>query len=433
MLDLAKIERENKTEHIEFNLIKIIKSSIKPFIAEAFTRGVDFKTTIEPDVPVNINGDPVKLRQVIINLVDNAVKFTDTGVIILHVKLLEADDNDSILLGFSISDTGIGIPSDKFETIFHSFYQIDNSRKRKYGGTGLGLTISRHMVNLMKGNIWLESKEGEGSIFYFTARFSCRSGEKPVLHTERKHGTDTYAFHILVAEDEIINQNLISTILQKKGCTVKLVNNGIEAMEALKKEHFDMVFMDIQMPVMDGLETTRIIRNSDGHEFESTIPVIAMTAHVMKSDREKFLSAGMDDYIEKPLNFEEIFKCINRINKEIEPPMEEIIDREKALNHVEGDAELLEELWEVFTSEGPRIILDLKKAIDEKNCEEIKLLAHSLKGSAEQLGSVLLKGVAFDIEVAGKEENIENAARLYNKLDYEIERFISEIRKSLQK
>lgn len=191
--------------------------------------------------------------------------------------------------------------------------------------------------------------------------------------------------------------------MKKKGCTVRAVNNGIEVIEALKKEHFDMIFMDIQMPVMDGLEATRIIRNSDDSEFDPDIPVIAMTAHAMEGDREKFLSAGMDDYIEKPFNFEEVFKCINRFNKEIPvTSTEHIINKEKALTQVEGDFELIEELWDVFTSEVPRIMVDLKKAIDEKNGEEIRLYANSFNGSAEQLGSVLLKEIAQDIEMAAR-------------------------------
>jgi PAS domain S-box-containing protein len=432
MIDMAKIETETRTELIEFNLVKTIESSIKPFITEAFSKGVDFQTVIEPDVPVNLKGDPVRLRQVIINLVDNAVKFTDTGEIILHVNIADVKDEDSMVLHFSISDTGIGIPSDKFESIFHSFYQIDDSTKRKYGGTGLGLTISRHIVNLIKGNIWLESKEGEGSVFHFTARFSAGSEEKPFLPVEQKNGVRSEVFHILIAEDVTTNQNLISRILQKKGCTVRAVNNGIEVIEALKKENFDMIFMDIQMPVMDGLEATRIIRNSDKSEFDPNIPVIAMTAHAMKGDREKFLSAGMNDYIEKPFEFEEIFKCINRFNKEISiTSMERIVDKEKALNHVEGDEELLEELWEIFISDGPRIILDLKKAIDEKNGEEIRLQAHSIKGSSEQLGAVLLKEIAYDIEMAGKKNHIDNACKLYSRFEYELERFITELRKAL--
>ncbi len=432
MIDLAKIETEHRTAYIGFNLIKTIESSIKPFIAEARAKGLDFQTVVEPDVPVNLKGDPVRLRQVIINLVDNAVKFTGTGEIKLHVNIAEDNEKDYILLKFSVSDTGIGIASDKFEAIFHSFYQIDDSIKRKYGGTGLGLTISRHIVNLMKGSIWLESKEGEGSIFYFTARFLPASEEKPLLPAEQKKKKMGDVFHILVAEDVTTNQNLISMILKKKGCTVRTVNNGIEAIEALKKERFDMIFMDIQMPVMDGLEATRIIRNSDDSEFDPDIPVIAMTAHAMEGDREKFLSVGMDDYIEKPFNFEEVFKCINRFNKEIPvTSTEHIINKEKALTQMEGDFELLEELWDVFTSEGPRIMVDLKKAIDEKNGEEIRLYANSFKGSAEQLGSVLLKEIAQDIEVAGRDNDIDKACKFYKRLGYELERFIIEVRKDL--
>lgn len=278
-----------------------------------------------------VAGDSGRLRQILVNLIGNAIKFTEKGKIVVQVKEIRKI-NDKIEIKFSVSDTGIGIAPKKLDRLFKSFSQVDGSFARKYGGTGLGLAISKQLAEMMRGSIWVESKEGEGSNFYFTAAFEVKSayglnGEDKDTSLSKQRESDSKSYdtfidqlkskiRILIVEDNFINQKLALSLLQDEGWKVEAVSTGKEALEAIQSGTYGLVLMDVQMPDMDGLETTAIIRErektNDGH-----IPIIAMTAHAMRGDREKCLEAGMDDYVSKPIAVEELITAIERVLKVI--------------------------------------------------------------------------------------------------------------------
>ncbi len=320
ILDLSKIEAEKlKIKEIDFNLISVIESVISMFSFQAVREGIDIDFTVHPDVPFELNGDSNCLRQILVNLFGNAIKFTNKGSISLYVAKVAGKDesNQTFILHFSIHDTGIGIPKDKIKSIFGRFSQVDESSTRKYTGTGLGLTISQKLVNLMGGKIWAESEQGKWSIFHFTAGF--RKGlplekqETKLLFDVSKDFCKTDSLMILLAEDNLVNQKVASKMLEKCGHNVQIACNGREAVEALKGNKFDLILMDIQMPEMDGIEATELIRNSKDSYIDPNIPIIAVTAHAFEEDRERCLNAGMNSCINKPFRKQDLISEIDRI------------------------------------------------------------------------------------------------------------------------
>jgi CheY-like chemotaxis protein len=268
-------------------------------------------------------GDRTRLCQVITNLVGNAIKFTQVGEVVLVVarETLEAD---RLQLHFTVRDTGIGIPRDKLKTIFDPFSQADGSTTRKYGGTGLGLTISMRLVQAMQGNLWVESEPGKGSCFHFTASFGSAAGEEQPQHggpielqgpapsltaNDPARENRGPALQILLTEDNIVNQRVALRILEKAGHSVVIAGNGREALHALERQPFDLVLMDVQMPEMDGLEAAALIRQNEKGTGRH-VPIIAMTAHAMTGDQERCLAAGMDAYIAKPIRSGDLVKLV---------------------------------------------------------------------------------------------------------------------------
>jgi PAS domain S-box-containing protein len=301
ILDFSKIETgKMDLEVIDFNLRDQLKTALKILSVRAEQKGLELLCDISPGVPEVMRGDSNRLRQVVVNLVGNAIKFTDKGNVLLKVQV-EAEDGALRMLHFVVADTGIGIAAEKQQIIFDSFSQADSSTTRKYGGTGLGLTISKHLVEKMGGKMWVESEVGRGTQFHFTARLG--TSEKTI-----EAGTAQFSEHpknfyrVLVAEDSLVNQRITARLLEKRGHCAVVVANGREALEALKKENYDLVLMDVYMPEMDGLEATAAIRQ---REKESGFhqPVIALTADV---DRARCLAAGMDGYLDKPINPQEL-------------------------------------------------------------------------------------------------------------------------------
>jgi CheY-like chemotaxis protein/anti-sigma regulatory factor (Ser/Thr protein kinase) len=273
---------------------------------------------MSPNVPSRLRGDPGRLQQVLLNLIGNAVKFTAKGKVSVSV-CLDREDEQSATLRFSVRDTGIGIPADRRSRLFLPFTQVDGSVSRQFGGTGLGLAISKQLVDLLGGEIGVESELGVSSTFWFTAVFKKPPvappipAEMPGLPRERPERRTpeprTRPVRVLVAEDNVVNQLLASRILEKAGHSVAIANNGREVLAWLQTEAFDMVLMDVQMPVMDGLEATRAIRRSEAGKG-THLPIIAMTAHAMTGDRKACLAAGMDDYISKPIRPAELLYLV---------------------------------------------------------------------------------------------------------------------------
>jgi two-component system sensor histidine kinase/response regulator len=320
ILDFSKIEAGRwELEALDFALRHDLERALKTLAIRARGKGLRLESHIDTTVPECLTGDPGRLRQVLVNLVGNAIKFTERGEVIIRVKVEEQTGNE-VLLHFSVADTGIGIPVEKQSLIFDPFTQADNSTTRRFGGTGLGLAISARLVEMMKGQIWVESKGVQGSTFHFTASFGFRngtlqqSGASPVAATLPPVDvtTNPRRGHILLAEDNEINQRLATRLLEKRGYTVVCAGNGREALAALKRETFAVILMDVQMPELDGLEATAAIRQEEQGTGKH-IPIVALTAHAMEGDRERCLAAGVDDYLSKPLQAQELIQVIERL------------------------------------------------------------------------------------------------------------------------
>jgi len=592
ILDFSKIEACQLTlEKMNFGLRTTIGAALEPLIIRAHEKGLELMVDVHPNVPETVVGDPTRLRQVLINLVSNAVKFTETGEIIVGARTI-AEANKQLEMHFSVSDTGIGIPPEKQEVIFQAFAQADGSITRKYGGTGLGLTISRQIVEMMGGRIWVSSKVGKGSTFHFTARFDLPT--EPTARVKRPHiplelkgmrvlvvddnetnrrilkemlsrwtmevtpvaggpeaiaavkaandrqrpfhlilldaqmpamdgftvaerlgqiestlpptfmmltsmgqrgdaerckqlGISVYLvkpikqaemfdailaslgrsatkraaqgvitrhtleearrrLHILLAEDNAVNRKLVETMLHSRGHEVVAVEDGRQAMERIERQPFDLILMDVQMPEMDGFTATRLIREGE-KQTGRHVPIVAMTAHAMKGDREKCLEAGMDDYIAKPIQPAQLYEVVERMAPTragasdfavpAPPPstsprpatdeQEPLFNREETLKRVGGSMELLREITELLRSNCPNMLDAVRRAIEEANAEQLERAAHTLKGSVANFGAGPVYQTARALEMMGREGNLSPAHEMFETLKKQLEQLISQL------
>ena len=311
VLDFSRIESGHMELHpVDFSLRHCIEEAAAVSRPTANQKGLLLKCDIAPGVPDELHGDAGRLQQVLHQLLDNAVKFTAAGSIDLNVRLEECRDQ-FVILHFSVKDTGVGIPADKVELIFEAFRQADGSNTRRFGGTGLGLTISSRLVTLMGGRLWTESQPHKGSTFHFTMALQAAAGKLASLHSasEQNAGTSTKTLRILLAEDNLVNQKLVSKLLEHKGYQVTAVINGREALAALDRQEFDLILMDIQMPVMDGYECTAEIRKRE-RQTGSRMPIIALTAHYTAEKDPCRPDCGIDEYVFKPLRPKQLLDAI---------------------------------------------------------------------------------------------------------------------------
>ena len=576
ILDFSKIEAgQMDIESIEFDINKIYNRLSGTLALRAYKKGLELLWDIDDNVPDVIIGDPVRMQQILVNLIGNAIKFTDDGEIILHVEKNNAFIHENeIELHFSVEDTGIGIQKEKQQKIFEAFEQADGSTTRKYGGTGLGLAITKNIVDMMGGKIWVESNVGKGSIFHFTVRFGLAQNPKhfiikevklegkstliiddnktnrqilskivnswKMLSNDAKDGeegiskirkairtgkaynlilldsqmpgmdgfqvvedlqkypemknitimmltsadnrgdrkrcrelgiakylvkpitpsdllytimevmgenktdeidfdefvsqmeivSETKKLKILLAEDNAVNQLIAVRTLKKHGHDVITVGNGKDAVEILKEESFDLILMDIQMPVMDGIEATKSIRDIEKYTNKH-IPIIAMTAHALKGDKERFLEAGMDDYVSKPMDSKKLFETIARctLNNDIldikmmneieneSHPGEIVIDVEELLERVEGDRDLAEELLVLFLENYDEKLEKIQVAVKENDYEKIRNVAHDLIGSSRNISAKQVYESALKLEKIGTEKDLEKTERTIKELE----------------
>ena len=300
ILDFSKVEAGKiELEDIDFSLAQLIESQSNLMMRTCQAKGLSFSSSIDPKIPPYLRGDSVRIGQILLNLIGNAIKFTATGSVSVTVKLV-----DGSKIQYSVTDTGIGISSEKLPQLFQPFVQADSSMSRKFGGTGLGLSISKKLVTLMKGEIAADSVKGEGSRFWFTLPLVV--GQKPAdkksLNSFPKLAPTEKKGHILLAEDNLVNQKITQTLLDNLGYCSVIVSNGQEVLQHINMSDYDLILMDCQMPLMDGFEATKAIRQMSDPK-KSQIPIIALTANSMKADEEKCLVAGMNDYISKPIDF----------------------------------------------------------------------------------------------------------------------------------
>jgi signal transduction histidine kinase/CheY-like chemotaxis protein len=326
ILDFSKIEaRKLEIDTIDFDLRYAIADTLRSLAPRAHAKGLDLACQISPDIPPALGGDPSRLRQILVNLIGNAVKFTEKGEVVVRVDC-ERIEGERVSVTLSVSDTGIGIPREQHATIFDAFVQADGSTTRRFGGTGLGLTISARLAELMGGAIRIESEPDRGTQVYVTLPFEIRAAlaiatprgglkdfQQPGVLAVDDNATNHRSLRILVAEDNAVNRLLVTSLLRKRGHTIVTAVNGREAVAAVTKDLFDIVLMDVQMPEMDGLEATAAIRKLEA-VTGAHVPIIALTAHAMKGDREICLAAGMDEYLSKPINPKQLFVLIESLN-----------------------------------------------------------------------------------------------------------------------
>ena len=315
ILDLSKIEAGSVSlEIMDFDLRDLVDSVDLLWGSRIEGKGLTFEVEMGPDVPLALRTDPTRVRQVLFNLVGNAAKFTEHGGVVLEVshRALEGEEHE---VRFAVTDTGIGISSEARSRMFAKFSQADASTTRKYGGTGLGLVISKALAELLGGEIGFESTPGVGSTFWFTVR--CELGDSAAVEAARrvdegKNPESERSLRILVAEDNNVNQMVIRALLTRFGHRVDIVGDGCEAVSAVQRIQYDVVLMDIHMPEMDGVEATRAIRRLPGEPSE--LPIVAFTANAMKGDREEYIAVGMNDYLSKPVDKDELIAVLARVS-----------------------------------------------------------------------------------------------------------------------
>ena len=456
ILDFSKIEAGKiEIEHIKFNLNKMLENISNLYAISASNKGIDLNLDIGDAVPEMLLGDSHRLEQIICNLITNAIKFTKYGEVNISIRVIYETKN-KIKLHFRVTDTGIGLTKEHIEKLFTAFTQADGSMTRKYGGTGLGLAISKQLVELMNGEIWVESEYGEGACFQFTIELDKAIDELkssylkyPDLQGERMLFVDQVASrregmnnnveelinykiiladrNILLVEDNEINQLVAKDILEEVGVNVSIASNGYEAINLTNIHKFDVVLMDVQMPIMDGYEATKIIRKTYSN---SQLPIIAMTASALKGDRELSIKSGMNDYISKPIDsevlFETLVKWLNvKSIKSNEDSIKEIpvLDIEKTLLRLCNKQDFYKKLLKIYEDNYRNLVKELSDLISNKQYDETKRFIHSLKSVTGNIGATkfnnFIIGFEKQYETYG-EEVIDENLRIFDLLNEEL-------------
>lgn len=468
ILDISKIEAGKiDIEIIDCSLNRMLLDIESLMCAKAAEKDIEFSIIFDTPIPEQIRTDKTRVRQCLINIIGNAIKFTDTGSVRLHISLV--DDNDGSTIRFDSEDTGIGMNTEEQSRIFEKFSQADNTITRKFGGTGLGMSITKQLAKLLGGSISLKSEKGKGSIFSLLIPAGVDIASHPLVNElDRSRSTrETESFqnklsgNILVAEDDEVNQKVVRLMLEKAGLRVTIVNDGCKAVEATSSEDYDLILMDVHMPNMDGLEATGILRQNG-----LTLPIIALTADVMKDDISKVLTAGCDEHVAKPINRKKLFVVLNKYLSSEDVPLTEKTDPEKVQhNEIIGscldqgisqtdssfseagdkmgipvdwsimmnyltDEEMVMEAAKIFTEDAPQTIQNFIEAIKAKTSEEVELYSHSLKGISAMIGANQLHAKAYQLECAGKQKNTEVFDFLFDEIKKDFNEVIAFLSKA---
>jgi PAS domain S-box-containing protein len=435
LLDSAKIESGNlQLEASPMSLRRLLDQMTRALAPRAREKGLTFSCRIPENLPDAVIGDKVRLRQVLINLAGNAINFTEQGGVTVSVRV-EFIRGDDVCVEFAVRDTGIGISSGDLDRIFEPFVQADTSTSRSYGGTGLGLSISATLIAMMGGRIWADSEVGQGSTFYFTACLP-RATHPPV---ELESSSDLPAapaavLRILLIEDNPANQKLATYILQERGHIVDVAGNGRQALPMVQDNHYNVILMDLQMPGMDGLQTTAAIRTRECGGCH--VPIVAMTAHAMKGDREQCLEHGMDGYLSKPFDAGEMIALVEGLasgavstRHQLDPATERtgcassvVFDRDVALKRCGGSPALLATMVKCFVDEIRELLPQLRAAVAEGNLAAVAYLGHRIKGTTVYLGAPSAEAAAIAVERIEVDSRPAEAAEAVQDLERECKR-----------
>jgi signal transduction histidine kinase/DNA-binding NarL/FixJ family response regulator/HPt (histidine-containing phosphotransfer) domain-containing protein len=465
ILDLSRVEAGKlRLECAPFGFRSLLEKTLKPLGRVASQKGLEFVCTIAPEVPDQFLGDALRLRQIVSNLVSNAVKFTETGRVAMWVTALEKTANDA-LLEFTVSDTGIGIAPEAQKQIFSPFSQADVSMARRFGGTGLGLSITRSLATAMGGQIRVESSLGVGSTFYVTIRLSVASESSPVakaLPGARAKGKMPAAaavrpLRVLLAEDMSVGQKLIRMILEKRGHRLDMAHNGRQALELARQHDFDVVLMDVQMPVMDGYQATAAIR-ALSESAKARVPIVALTAHALEADQKQCLAAGMNSYLSKPVDARKLIEAVERWGEKTlerettddsfkpraatpsanmaawltavdSPPTTDAakttsaaaFDFEQAMKKCFGEQDLLQEVVGCFHVEAGPLMERMRAALGEGKSAEIAAAVHRLKNTLIYLAAEPALEASRQVERASQSGDLAAAATAIENLDRQLD------------
>ncbi len=444
ILDHSKVAANRLTvEEIPFDPRTLLRQVIDIFTLEAKSKGLSLDCHVADQVPALLRGDPGRVRQILVNLIGNALKFTEQGGITVTARC-RPDDQEAVteaprtvLVEFVVQDSGIGIPADQLSLLFTDFTQLDGSLTRKYGGTGLGLSFSRKLAERMGGGIEVRSEAEEGSTFTCVLPFPVAEAEKvaagaaaegPAATAERQETAGegrSGVIRILLAEDDLVSREVAMEYLRRPNWWVTAVHDGQAALEAFRDNSFDLVLMDLQMPRMDGLEATAQIREYERRIGTHRTPVIALTAHTMGGYRERCLKAGMDDFLSKPLTPEALLAILERYIAVVPParaPDEKIkeaapIDLTLIRKALRGNTELFAKLVDHFTASGPQQMADLKRHLAAEDGEGLRAVAHTLKGTLANFGAAAASALAAKLEKMGRDRDLAEAAGVFAELE----------------
>jgi len=455
ILDFSRIEAGKlNIEIVDSSLEKllaVIQSLMRP---QAIEKGLAFEIQQCSKLPKQIRTDPVRLRQCLINLINNAIKFTETGYVYVNINLREVDDKPYIR--FDVEDTGIGIPADKQQLIFEKFMQADEYNTCSQNGTGLGLAITKQLAELLGGELSLTSEVGKGSVFSLTIPANVDVKSQPLfgkynLEDQLEQESDTleqssFVGRVLVAEDSPTSQMLVNLLLERLGLEVTLAEDGKDAIDMALSQTFDLILMDVQMPNMNGYSATKVLRKNS-----LTTPIVALTANAMKGDRKKCISAGCDDYLAKPIKRKKLVQIIRKYlpsknEPEAEQPSQlysgekstgepkceltdvqskETIITWSAIMETCGDEDMVEEIVKIFLKDAPRCVELIADAIKNKNLKDLKLYSHRLKSTAGHVAAKQLSAIAYHMECAVDEKDIEAAALLFDDVKDELQKVMA--------
>lgn len=424
ILDFSKIEAGKlPIEYINFNIRQLFNEHIQSIDLKAEVKGIRLVHSVDSEIPSFLVGDPLRLNQVLLNLTSNAIKFTDQGTVSLSIQLVERD-NDKVKLLFSVEDTGIGIRPEKLETIFDSFTQADTNITRKYGGTGLGLSITKKLIELQGGSIDVESEIGQGSTFHFTLPFRVSESSKLTVVDEPNEERSTQGLagrKMLLVEDNLINQFVAEQLLKSWSIEVDKAINGRVAIEILESQSYDAILMDIQMPEMDGFETTAEIRDKASKVIDHLVPIIAVSADVFPETQEKAFGLGMNDFITKPIDKDELYQVLLKNCREItnigseepEPAKEAnltmanhpkgILNLDFIKENISDDPEFILELLQIFKASNGIDMKEFVAASESDDLTRLRGISHKLKSSFRSVGLAETAGILESIEKQAKD------------------------------